>query len=78
MAIQVENNVNGILRENAKWFPNRSGIQSASSEIVKWCDDALKASQSLRRRCDDKDLNDHVDELLRYVNQFRNSVISLR
>ena len=78
MAIQVENNVNGILRENAKWFPNRSGIQSASREIVKWCDDALKASQSLRRRCDDKDLNDHVDELLRYVNQFRNSVISLR
>jgi|694.fasta_scaffold28309_6 hypothetical protein len=78
MAIEVEKNVNGILRENAKWFPDRSGIQSASREIVNWCDSALSASQSLRRRCDDKDLNDHVDELLKYVNQFRNSVVSLR
>lgn len=78
IAIQVEKNVNQILQENSRWFPNRSGIQSASRDVVEWCDSANSACQRLRRRSDDKDLNDHVDELLKYVNQFRNSVISLR
>ena len=78
MALEAEKNVNGILRENTKWFPDRAGIQSASREVVSWCDSALLLCQSLRRRCDDKDLNEHVDELLTYVNQFRSSVISLR
>lgn len=78
LAMGVEKNVNGILQENAKWFPNRAGIQSASREVVAWCDSAIVSCQALRRRCDDRELNNHVDELLKHVNQFRSAVISLR
>lgn len=74
--IQVEQNVNAIIQENQKWFPNRAGMRQASLEIINWCDSVSRSCQPLRLRCDDQELLPHLDELLGFVSQFRRAVSS--
>jgi hypothetical protein len=76
MAIQAQQNVNALLQESRKWFPNRNGIQTSAREIQSWADGALADCQPLRMRCTDNELNPHVDQLIQYVTQFRNAVTS--
>jgi len=76
MAIQVEQNVNALLQESSKWFPNRNAIQSSAREIQGWAAGVLANCQPLRQRCTDNELNPHVDQLIGFVTQFRNTVSS--
>jgi len=75
--IQVEQNVNAIIQESQKWFPNRTGMSQASREVINWCDGVTRNCQPLRLRCDDHELNPHLDELLGFVSQFRRAVSGL-
>lgn len=72
--IQIEQSVNGLVQENKKWFPNRAGITQASREVVTWCDSVTRNCGRLRAKCNDSELNRHVDELLGHVSQFHRSV----
>lgn len=74
---EIEQNINGIMQENQKWFPNREGIIQASREVVGWCDSVTRNCQPLRQWCNDFELNPHVDELLGHVSQFRRAVSHL-
>jgi hypothetical protein len=74
--IQVEQNVNSIMQESQKWFPNRSAMRQAAREVVGWCDSVTRTCQPLRLRCSDHELNPGVDELLGFVSQFRRAVSS--
>lgn len=76
LAIQVQQNVNALLQESRKWFPNRSGMQSSAREIQTWCAGVLGDCKPLRLRCTDNQLNSHVDQLLEHVTQFKNAVSS--
>lgn len=69
--VQVESNVNSILQESQKWFPNRAAMSQVARDVVDWCDSVIRNCQPLRLRCDDPELTPHVDELLEYVSQFR-------
>lgn len=74
--VQAEQNVNAIMQESQKWFPNRAGMSQASREVTGWCDSVTRNCQPLRLRCDDQELNPHLDELLGFVSQFRRAVSS--
>jgi len=74
--IQAEENVNAILQESQKWFPNRTGMSQTSRGVVGWCDVVTRNCQPLRLCCDDQELNPRLDELLGFVLQFRRAVSS--
>jgi hypothetical protein len=76
MAIQVETDVQSVLRESQRWFPNREGLRQSAQGIVSWADGVQASLGPLHSRCNDAELKPHVDKLLGFVKQFRGSVSS--
>jgi len=76
MAVQVETQVQSVLRESQRWFPNRDGLRQTAQGIVSWADEVQASLNPLHSRCNDTELKPHVDELLGFVKQFRDSVSS--
>jgi hypothetical protein len=76
MAIRVETQVQSVLRESQRWFPNREGLRQSAQDIVSWADGVQASLNPLQSRCNDTELKPHVDKLLGFVKQFRSSVSS--
>lgn len=69
--IQVERHLNQLVQEGQRWFPNRIQMRESARGIVDWADGVTADCKPLRLRCDDHELNPHVDELLNFVSRFR-------
>ena len=76
MAIKVQDDVNALIAENQRWFPDRNAMRKSAQDVVTWADWARANLRPLRLRCEDTELNPHVDKLLEFITQFRNTVSS--